>query len=106
MKELIFKDIADDYIRENFTRVQKYLNEDNFAKCQWKHFEVIFPGATTNRMIAHRLGFQPLDLVQTFKTGVGTVTFNYDDFSDTSISITASGACRVRFFLGRYNVEL
>ncbi len=104
--DLIFKDVKDDYVRENFTRIQNYFNDDTISKGQWKHFDLEFTTAVTNRLVPHRLPYKPLDLIQTFKTGAGNITFNYSAFSDENISITTTGACRVRFFLGRFNVEL
>lgn len=67
----------------------------------FKHFELAFTSAGTST-IPHNLGFQPKDVIQTSLTGSGALTWNYDLFDRTNISVTVTGPCVVRAFIGAY----
>lgn len=97
--------IDDPVVRENFLKVQQFIKEWPFTKGTWRFYDVSFVGAVTNFKYPHNLGFIPKDVVQTFKSGAGTVTYNYDSFDATNIDITTTGAAQIRFFLGRYAEE-
>lgn len=99
---LLIKEIKDQYIQNNFEWLQNYINEEDLLQSRFKAFDLDIVGAETNLKIVHGLNFQPLDIIQTFKTGSGSVTFNYDKFDSVNLDITTTGACRVRFFAGRF----
>ena len=98
--------IVDTFVRRNFERVQelidrlnaRYKADSQFAG--FEHFDVEFSEAVTNKKLDHGIGEIPLDLVETFKTGAGTITYNYDSFDASTIDVTTTDACRVRFYLG------
>ena len=92
MINLIFKDILDAYIIENFRRIQDFLNSQVFLMGDFK--------------FKHNLDFIPKDIIQTAKTGTATVTFNYDRFDENYIDITTSGAVTVRFLAGSMRNDL
>lgn len=103
--ELIFKDIDDVYIRENFKRLNKFFQDFPLFRGEWRFFELTFTAAVTDLAVGHGLGFKPTDIIQTSKTGVGDITFNFDDFTTENISVTTTGACVVRAFIGSYKEE-
>lgn len=105
MIELNLELIEDPIVRENFLKVQQFIKEWPFTKGSWRFVDVTFIGAVTNFKYPHALGFKPLDVVQTFKSGAGAVTYNYDSFDSTNLDITTTGAVQVRFFVGRYAEE-
>jgi len=105
LPEFIFKDIDDEYVRENFTRLNDFFLNDALLRAGWKFFTLTFTGAVTNNKVRHGLGFKPLDVIQTSITGAGALTFNYALFDDINIDVTTTGACVVRCFIGAYKEE-
>ncbi len=103
--DLILKDIVDQYARENFFRIQKFLLKVPFFKTEMKHFELTFDRALTSQKVLHGLGFKPTDIIQTFLTGPGTLTWEYDSFDEKNLVVTTSGACKVRAFIGAYRED-
>lgn len=97
--------IEDEYVRENFERLSNFLLNDGLLRGEWKFFTITFTAAVTNLKYPHHLGFLPKDILQTSKTGAGSITFNYDLFTATNLDITTTGACVVRFFAGSYKDE-
>ena len=100
--ELILKNVEDVIIRENFFRLQKFLNDFPLFKGSWKFFELTFDAAVTNKQILHGLGFIPLDVIQTSVRGAGTLTWDYDLFDRDYLVVTTTGACTIRAFVGAY----
>lgn len=99
--KLSLNDLKDIYIQKNFQNVQTYFGKNHQLE-GFEFFEVTVPNAVTNLKITHNLGYQPKDLIQTSKTGAGTVTWNYTLFSSTELDLTTTGACVIRFFVGTY----
>jgi len=104
--ELLLKEIGDEYTRENFFRILKFLKNDTLAKAQFKFFEITFTDSVTNYRHRHALGFVPKDVLVTNVSDQESVIFNYSDFTNQYLDITTSGACTVRFFAGTYREEL
>lgn len=103
--ELNLQNIIDEEIKVNFDKLREFINEDFvLARFDGKFFEVAFTGAGTNALIAHGLGFIPKDVIHLSQrnSDSATVTYNYDDFTDTYMSITVSAATTVRFYVGSY----
>lgn len=101
----IMKDIEDPYIRDNFKRLTLFLQDFPFFRGEWIFKELEFTSAVTNLDVAHGLSFTPTDVIQTSKTGAGSITFNFSSFDETSLNVTTTGACVVRFFVGAYKEE-
>jgi hypothetical protein len=102
VKELILKDIPDEYVRENFTRIKEEIDSQVMLKGKWAFFEITTTQAETSLEIPHGLGFEPKDVIQTNLTSGVTWTWNYSSFTKTHLSITCSGAGTVRAFIGSY----
>lgn len=101
MLKLLIKETPDEIVKENFRRVAESLNSDVISSGNWRFIELTFTAAVTGFLYKHNMPFTPKDIIQTSKTGAGSVTFNYASFDETNINITTTGACVVRFFLGR-----
>lgn len=98
---LLIKEIQDTYLRKNFQNLSDYFQAQN-QLLDFNFFEIVFTAAETNKKLVHGLKTIPQDLIVTQKTGSGSVTFNFGLFTSTEIDVTASAACRVRFFIGTY----
>ena len=108
LKQLPLEEISDKNIRQAFEFLRDFIQEDGMLGGQFQHFEKIFTQNET-LTIPHSLGFTPRDLIQTYLSGTGTITYNYSLFSDENISVTISGGpsssspLTVRFYLGRHD---
>lgn len=103
--DFILKDIVDTYVRENFFRLQKFFQKYPFFKADFKHFEFTFDRALTKQNVQHGLGFRPNDVIQTYISGPGSLTWEYTSFDDKNLVITTTGACKVRAFIGAYKED-
>lgn len=103
--DLILKDISDKYVRENFFRLQKFIQGFPFFRGEWFFFEFEFEAAVTDQRLQHGLSFKPTDIVQTSLTGTGSLTWNYENFTDKLLYVTTTGPCKVRAFVGAYREE-
>ena len=92
--------IQDPVLQDVLQSIKDYLADLPMNLADWEFFEVVFTQAETNKKIPHKLKFIPQDVIQTAKLGSGAVTFNYSLFNNTTIDITTTGACTVRFYLG------
>lgn len=106
MIKLLTNEIKDIFILENFNRLNAFFNIVDLFRGEWRFFELTFTAAVTNQKIPHNLGFEPKDIIQTSKTGAGSITFNYSLFDQTYFNITTTGSCVVRFFAGTYKKEV
>lgn len=104
--ELILKDISDIYVRENFKRLNLFFQKETILKGSFKFFELTFDSAVSGKLVQHGLGFKPLDVIQTSLIGSGSLTFNYADFTKDALSVTTSGPCTVRAFIGAYKEDV
>lgn len=102
---LLIHEIEDAYIQENFVRLNSFFIKQPFLKGQFKHFTIDFPATVTNLRFPHKLGFQPKDVIQTFLTGTGSLTWNYNLFDANFLDITTSGPCKVRAIIGAYEEQ-
>lgn len=94
-------EILDQGLRKILQNLFDDLRADTIQKCQFSHFEVNITKAETLKF-RHGLNFQPKDLIITYKTGTGTYTINYDQFTTEIVSITTTGPVRLRMLVGRY----
>lgn len=100
--DLILKEIQDDYVRENFTRIRRFLEGKTFLKGTFKFFELEVTAAVTNQRHKHNLGFVPKDVIITSQIGAGALTINYSRFDIDFIDFTTTGAVAFRGFVGTY----
>ena len=98
MKKLELSQIDLNTGRENFRKLDDEFATNPILNGQWRLFDIQFDASGTYSIV-HRLGFTPLDCIQTYPQA--GVTFS--DFSKTNITITTATPARVRFLLGRMN---
>lgn len=103
--KLFFSEIKDQYIRDNFRKIVEYLTGKAILQGEYRFYEIVIPSAVTNYKFAHNLGFVPKDVLQTSKTGAGTLTWNYTLFDRDNLDITTSGACTFRGYIGRHRED-
>ncbi len=102
MIKLLRKEIEDNYLQENFLRIETEINSQTILRGQWNFFEIEFTKAVTNFRFQHRLKYLPKDVLMSSIKGIGTVTFNYELFTKEFLDITTTGACTIRIFVGSY----
>jgi hypothetical protein len=100
--KLYRNEVEDEYSRQNFQRLQDFLNSFPLAKGDFKFFEITVTSAVTNYKFKHNLGFVPLDVLQTYVSGGATVSWSYDSFDRSNVVFTTSGPTTIRAFIGRY----
>lgn len=99
---LLTKEIQDIFTRKNFQSLVEYFQNQN-QLVNFEFFELNLTAATAGvQTLSHELGYTPKDVLITQMTGNGAIAFQFGAFTSTSISYTATGPCRVRFFLGTY----
>jgi hypothetical protein len=104
--DFILKDIADAWVRENFFRLQRFMQSYVFFRGDWTFVTYDIPAAVTDRQVTHGLIFKPTDIIQTSLIGPGALTWNYDKFDSKFLSITTTGPCTVRAFVGAYREDV
>lgn len=102
MIKFFLSEIADLFVRDNFKKLDTYLQGEAVLRGQFKFFEFTFATAVTAFTIKHGLPFRPIDVITTYKTDGVTVTWLQDSFSATNLKITTSAACTVRAYIGRH----
>lgn len=101
MLRLYLRNVTEKWLRDNFDAIQEYLNEKKILQ-DWDFFDISVDTAIAVKEIRHSLGSVPMDILQTYKTGAGNVTYLYESFTKDSLYISTDGPCRVRFFAGSY----
>lgn len=100
--ELAISQIKDIYIRKNFELLSDYFSKNN-QLLGFKFFEQVFDKAVTNFRLSHGLGFVPKDVIITKLVPQDTlVLLNEGLFDASTIDISVSGPCTIRFFVGAY----
>jgi hypothetical protein len=106
LPEFIFKDVEDPYIRENFKRLNLFLQDFPLFRGEWKFFEFdLLAGVETT--ISHGLDFKPTDVIQTalISDALTIAYFDHAKFTDEVFVVTSTEACTVRCFIGAYKEE-
>jgi hypothetical protein len=82
-------------------KIKDSWDSQPFLMGSFKHYELSFTQAGTF-LVAHGLSFKPVDVIQTSLIGTGSLTWNYANFDSTNLSVTVTGSCTVRAFIGAY----
>jgi len=102
---LILKDIEDNYVRENFFRLEKFLDEQVFFDGDFSFFEIDIKSQDFNFKVKHSLKFIPQDVFFLAVEGDHNFYFKYQDFDRDFMYISASGPCVIRFIAGRLSYK-
>ena len=100
---LFRKEVENEYIRDNFTRLMDYFTKSPVERCGFSFIEIVVTAAVTNLDYPHGLGFQPKDIIVMSVSNNATLTLKYDNFTDSTIRITTSAATTVRTLIGRFS---
>lgn len=100
---LLFKELEDGPVRENFRRIADFLREDPFAKGVFQFFEIDFaaPAYPAQVTFRHGLDFVPKDIIQTSVKG-GVINWEYDQFTNVFLVAGISAPLTVRAYVGSY----
>jgi hypothetical protein len=104
--DLILKDINDPYVRENFARLSRYLNDQTILAGNWAFYRIEVPSATQNFEFRHSLTFTPKDIIVLSIDGNKNVDFRFDLFTTEFIVFSTEGACSFRILAGSYPDKL
>lgn len=106
--KLLQKEVSDEVAQENFRRLESYLREDPLGKGEFKFLTATLqsqanpPAYPATVSVPHDLGFVPKDVIQTSVIGLGTLSWNYANFTKTHLSATISNSVTFRGFFGSY----
>lgn len=85
--KLLTREIQDEYIRENFKRLNDYFREArNFLG--FEHVIITVTQTGVSQKFPHTLGYVPKDVIVTSAIGPGLVQFNYEDFTKTELDFS------------------
>jgi len=99
---LLRKEVQDQYILENFVRIQNYFKDSPLERLGFAFYRLSFIGAVTNFKFPHGLSFIPTDIIITKNSNNVAVTLNWSLFDATNIDLTVAGATDLRLLIGRY----
>lgn len=99
---LLLREITDTYARKNFEFIQRFFLTEAILGCDFRHYTFEFTEAGTNVRLKHSFGYIPTDVLQSFLTGTGVLTWNYDLFDKDFLDVTVTGPCKVKAFIGSY----
>jgi hypothetical protein len=102
MIDLILKEIQDVRVRENFSRIQRFLEEQVILDANWRLYEMFFDGPEASYKYKHSLNFVPEDVILLQVVGDRNVEFNHSLFTRENIDITVKGPCYIKFLAGRF----
>lgn len=99
MLELYTKQINDEYVRQNFEKIEEAWNDLVFTLGDFEFFEFRITGAQSDYKLYHNLGFNPNDVIVTKAIG-SSYQFNYDGFNDKYLTIETTGDLYLRCIIG------
>lgn len=94
--------IQDPILKDAFQKVKEFIEKDALNVAQFKHFEISVDNAVTDFEFPHRLGFQPLDVIETSLIG-GAIIWKYELFTPEKVVFSTDDAMTVRAFIGRFS---
>lgn len=97
--DLYTKQIENEYIRQNFEKIEAAWNDLVFTLGDFEFFEFRIPGAQDEYRLYHNLGFTPQDVMVTKAIG-SSFEFDYTGFNDRYLTIKTTGDLYLRMFAG------
>lgn len=99
--DLILKDIADLYSRENFFRLKNFINDQVLFDGNFKLFDITIPIKSSSFKVKHGLTFIPADVILLSIEGDFNFYFIFQKFDRENIYINTNGPVRIRFLAGK-----
>jgi hypothetical protein len=90
------------YVQEFFRQIQDFINNDPILATGFKFYEITVDKSVVEFTYPHRLTFMPKDVILLNVSDEESVTFHYDNFTNTNLVFTTTGACTFRAFIGTY----
>jgi hypothetical protein len=100
--DLILKDIEDQYVRENFSRLVRYIEAQAILAGNWKFYRIEVDSAVSEQKFKHNLTFVPKDIILLSIDGNKNVDFRFDLFTKENIVYSTQGPAVIRFLAGSY----
>lgn len=97
--DLITKHIDDEFIRQNFEKIEQLWNDLVFTQGDFQFFEFRIDGAQDEFKLYHHLGFNPNDIIVTKAIG-SSFEFIYTGFTDEYLTIKTTGDLYLRAIIG------
>lgn len=98
--KLDFNAIENQTSKRNFEKLQREFDINPVLGGEWKLFTASnMTGVSKVITIYHGLGFIPSDII--FTKQIGTFTFDYTKFTETSLVATIGANSEVRILVGR-----
>ena len=91
--------IKDEYVRDVLDKVQKDFNDSDLLGGNFEFINVAVGSGLTSHKIPHQLGFVPTDIITTRSSG--SYTWNYEEFTKDTLSITTTTVTAIRCLIGR-----
>ncbi len=85
--------------KENFQKLLDYFKNSN-PLGDFTHLSYKCDVAQDHVKVAHGLGVKPHDIIKSTFTGVGKLTWHRDEFDDTFLVLSTTGAVKTRFLVG------
>lgn len=106
MLEIRLESIKDASTREALDNVVAEFRDQAMLNFLWKPFSASFTAGGTYDYV-HGLGYRPKDYLITgiLASSGESAYIDLDDTDNTTVSITVSGACTVRFLLGNLDTN-
>lgn len=91
--DLLLANVQDNVTRENFQRIQDFMNSLGTTQKQLQACEIFMTGNVSGAKIAHKLGGIPLDVILTrlIAPSAARLTFRYSDFTNAEVVFDVSG---------------
>lgn len=102
MLQLILKDIADKFSKENFFRLERFIRDQHILEGQWQFYTIDIPAAYNAFGAAHKLSFVPRDVILLSAIGDQNFYFRNVDFDAQNIYVKTSGPVVLRFLAGSF----
>lgn len=102
------REISDVNVQDALNALMAYLRSES-PLLGFRHFEIVLTEPVTNLKYSHGLGFLPEDVLTSFISNHGSLTWNYAKFDSENLDLTVAGdtisatnPCVIRFFAGSY----
>jgi hypothetical protein len=112
LPKFLTTEIVDRYIRENFRRLNAFLELPGTQLVGFQHMEITISAPGENIKVPHNLGFVPRDVIVSRASGPGLIQFNYASFTatDLDLSVVAGTPTRadpsiLRIYVGTHQEE-